>query len=101
MVRRDPLWKGATRPAMALGVPLMPLAVVTGVVLLLAVWTQIFVALLLAPLVLVMRAIARKDDQQFRLIGLKLWCQVAPHYCFTRRLWRASAYSPLDFRRKA
>jgi type IV secretion system protein VirB3 len=100
MVRRDPLFKGATRPAMALGVPLVPLAVVTGLVLLLAVWTQILIALFLLPLVLVMRAVARKDDQQFRLLGLKLWCQVLPHHCFTRRLWHSSAYSPLDFRKQ-
>ena len=100
MVRRDPLFKGCTRPAMALGVPATPLVIVTGAVLLLTLLTKLVFALSIVPLIIVMRAIAKKDDQQFRLLGLKLWCRVLPHHNFNRRFWRSSAYSPIAFRKR-
>jgi type IV secretion system protein VirB3 len=67
---RDPLFKGCTRPAMMFGVPLVPLAVVTVAVILLAVWTTILLVVLLLPIILTMRLITKSDDQQFRLLGL-------------------------------
>lgn len=100
MTRGDPLFKGCTRPPMALGVPMTPLVVVVGSVIALSLFTKLYIALLAIPLVMAMRAIARKDDQQFRLLFLKSWCRIAPHHNFNRTLWRASGYSPIEFRRR-
>jgi len=96
---RDPLFKGCTRPAMMCGVPLVPLAVVSAVVILISVWTTIFLSLLLVPIILVMRAISATDDQQFRLLGLKLVFRVV-NYNHNHRFWKASAYSPFAFQKR-
>jgi len=85
---------------MALGVPMVPLVIVTGTVVLASLFTSIFAVLALAPLVGTMRVIAKKDDQQFRLLALKLWCRVVPHHNFNRRFWCSSAYSPLVLRKR-
>ena len=95
----DPLFKGCTRPAMVLGVPLVPLAVVCGAVILLSVWTTIFLAMTLFPIVLTMRLIAKSDDQQFRLLGLKLLFR-GVNYNHNGRFWKASAYSPIHFKKR-
>ena len=94
----DPLFKGCTRPAMVLGVPLVPFMVACGSVLILASYTTVLVNVLLIPVVLVMNAIARTDDQQFRLIGLKLYCRVV-RFNGNARFWKASSYAPLRGRR--
>jgi type IV secretion system protein VirB3 len=96
---RDPLFKGCTRPAMYLGVPLVPLVVVTVIVILISVWTTLFVALTLIPIVIVMRQIAKSDDQQFRLLGLKLLFR-GVHYNHNAKFWRASTYSPFAFKKR-
>jgi len=96
---RDPLFKGCTRPAMVFGVPLVPLAVVSGAVILLSVWTTVLLALTLVPIVMVMRLIAKSDDQQFRLLGLKFLFR-AVNYNHNNRFWKASAYSPLPFKKR-
>lgn len=96
---RDPLFKGCTRPAMMMGVPLVPLAVVSGAVILISVWTSILCIFSLVPIVITMRIIAKSDDQQFRLLGLKLL------FRFINRnkngsFWKASAYSPFAFQKR-
>ncbi|MDR1709131.1 MAG: VirB3 family type IV secretion system protein [Candidatus Accumulibacter sp.] len=96
----DPLFKGCTRPATYFGVPVMPLAVVSCAVILLAVWTSLFVAVALVPAILVMRAITAKDDQQFRLLWLKFWCRGLPHANRNAGFWKASAYAPVDFKKR-
>jgi type IV secretion system protein VirB3 len=96
---RDPLFKGCTRPAMMFGVPLVPLAAVSVVVILISVWTTIFFATTLIPIILVMRQIAKSDDQQFRLLGLKLLFR-AVNYNHNAKFWQASAYSPFAFKKR-
>lgn len=96
---RDPLFKGCTRPAMVFGVPLVPLAAVSVVVILLSVWTTVFFAATLVPIVLVMRQIAKSDDQQFRLLGLKLLFR-GINYNHNGKFWKASAYSPFSFQKR-
>jgi len=96
---RDPLFKGCTRPAMVFGVPLVPLAVVSGAVILLSVWTTILLAFSLFPVVMVMRLIAKSDDQQFRLLGLKFLFRTV-NYNHNGRFWKSSSYSPLPFKKR-
>ena len=97
---RDPLFKGCTRPAMVMGVPLVPLMAAVGVVVLLSVWTTMIVGLVLMPPVfLAMRFIAKDDDQAFRLLGLRLLFRVLSRNR-NARFWRASTYSPFQFARR-
>lgn len=96
---QDPLFKGCTRPAMMFGVPLVPLAAVSVVVILLSVWTTVFLVATLIPIILTMRQIAKSDDQQFRLLGLKLLFRVI-NYNHNAKFWKASAYSPFAFKKR-
>jgi type IV secretion system protein VirB3 len=96
---RDPLFKGCTRPAMMFGVPLVPLAVVIGIVVLLSVWFSILIAFTLIPIVITMRIIAATDDQQFRLLWHKFWFRVINRNR-NGKFWKASAYSPLVFTKR-
>lgn len=85
---------------MAFGVPLLPLVALTGVVVLLAVWIHLLIALVWLPAMGVMRAIAKTDDQQFRLLGLKMWCRLLPHRNANGNFWKSSAYSPIAFKKR-
>lgn len=98
MIRRDPLFKGCTRPAMWLGVPVVPLVAVAGSVAALAIWSSVLLLGLLPPLVLAMRLIVQADEQQFRLLYLKFACRWRNA---NRRFWGGvSTYSPLTFQRR-
>lgn len=94
MIRRDPIFKGCTRPAMLWGVPLTPLLVVLGVLLLLAMWINILIALAMLPAFFAMKMIAKKDDQQFRLLALRLKCRAKNR---NGKFWGATAYAPVKF----
>lgn len=96
---RDPLFKGCTRPAMLFGVPLVPLVVVVGIVVLISVWTTILFVFTLIPIVLTMRIVTKSDDQQFRLLGLKFLFRVV-NRDKNGRFWKASAYSPIAFTKR-
>lgn len=97
---RDPLFKGCTRPAMLLGVPLVPLMVVMGGLIILSTWTTILLGIVVAPpAFLAMRYIAKDDDQAFRLLALRLRFRVlSPNR--NARFWRASTYSPFQFTKR-
>jgi type IV secretion system protein VirB3 len=99
MPSRDSLFKGATRPPMLFGVPLVPLLVVGGVVLLLSMWISLFLGLALPPLFFLMKYIAKTDDRQFHLLWLRFYFRVF-HFNYTRRFWGASVYSPFSFFRR-
>ncbi|RMP06559.1 type IV secretion system protein VirB3 [Pseudomonas syringae] len=94
---RDPIFKGCTRPAMVYGVPTVPLAIVVMVVVLISVWTTVLLAFTLIPIFLVMRVIAKHDDQQFRLLGLKILFRANNR---NRRFWKSSTYSPFQFKKR-
>ncbi len=95
----DILFKGCTRPAMIFGVPMAPLTIVGGIIVLASIWIHIFITILLFPALAIMRAIAKHDDQQFRLSGLKILFRF--QYAFQNgRFWKASAYSPIEFKKR-
>ena len=96
---RDPLFKGCTRPAMMFGVPLVPLISVVAVILTINVWTRIYFAFSMIPIVLIMKQIAKSDDQQFRLLGLKMRFRIIS-YNHNQKFWKASAYSPFAFKKR-
>jgi type IV secretion system protein VirB3 len=98
-MQSEAIFKGATRPAMKFGVPLVPLVVFTGVGMLLCLygglfvggWTLLVVAAGLLPGFLWMRMVTARDDQRFRqmLLAARL---TALHR--NGRFWQARSYSP-------
>lgn len=95
----DPLFKGCTRPAMFLGVPLVPLLVAGMIIILLSLWVTIFFIILLLPMILVMRWIVKSDDQQFRLLELKCLFRLVNRN-YNDSFWQASTYAPLQFKKR-
>jgi type IV secretion system protein VirB3 len=103
VVQQEAIYKGATRPPMKFGVPLVPLVVMVSSGMLLMLWGGILVSGWIAFAVLVsfvpalawMRFVTRRDDQRFRqiFVAIKLWLHDRNH-----RFWRARSYAPTLFR---
>ncbi|MGY0193846.1 type IV secretion system protein VirB3 [Leptothrix sp. BB-4] len=99
----EAIYKGATRPAMKLGIPLVPLVVLFGGGMLLIVWggtllswwLALAVLLALVPALLWMRWVTAQDDQRFRqmFLATKLRLHDRNH-----AFWRARSYSPTLYR---
>lgn len=96
---QDTVFKGCTRPAMVMGVPVTPFAIVGGAVVLISIWTTILFMLMMVPVIFIMRLIVQHDDQQFRLLGLRMLFRII-HPNKNARFWQSSAYSPLKFTRR-
>jgi len=95
---REPIYKGATRPAMKWGIPLMALVAVFMPTIVVGVWAAILVSWLVAPAILIavvpayawMRWVTYSDDQRLHQMLLKIklnWLNG------NRRLWTARSYS--------
>jgi type IV secretion system protein VirB3 len=99
MVPREPIYKGATRPAMRFGIPLVPLIVLIGSGALLMLWGGVLVSRWIAVGVLVsfipalvwMNLVTRRDDQRFHQIFVG--CKLRLHDR-NRRFWQARSYTP-------
>lgn len=99
----EAIYKGATRPAMKLGIPLVPLVVLFGAGMLVILWGGMLVSWWIALGVLVaivpalawMRFITAKDDQRLRqmFVASKLRLHDRNH-----TFWRARSYSPTLYR---
>jgi len=97
------IYKGATRPAMKLGIPLVPLVVLFGTSMLLIMWGGVIFSWWIAPAVLMavaptllwMRFVTSKDDQRFRQMFVVLKLRLNDR---NRRFWRARSYSPTLYR---
>ena len=95
---REPIYKGATRPAMKWGVPLMALIAIFMPAIILGAWGAALVdlrvapalATILVPLYAWMRYVTSKDDQ--RLLQLILRFRMA-RLTPNGSLWRARSYS--------
>ncbi len=99
MIRRDPLFKGCTRPAMMWGVPITPFVAAFGFVMLLAIWFNLLLVLLFIPVYVLMRMVVKSDDQQFRLLAMKAKCRLI-HFNHNGRFWKASTYAPVRFTKR-
>ena len=77
-MQKNIVFRGCTRPPMFLGVPYVPFFIGAGGVFMLALYApgRVLWLLLLPPVILVMRQMARRDEMIFRLLGLRL--QIAP-----------------------
>jgi type IV secretion system protein VirB3 len=94
----DPLFKGATRPALYMGVPLMPFLLNAGIFVLLSVYFTFLFLPLAVPVFLVMRQMTKSDDQKFRLLGLKARFRLRPFFTGSLDFWKSNAYSPIPFK---
>ena len=99
----EPIYKGATRPAMLLGVPMVPLVILLGAGLLgvfwgaavVGLWLSLVILAALGPTALWMRRITATDDQRLLQMGLLARLHLAQR---NRRLWQARSYSPTLYR---
>jgi type IV secretion system protein VirB3 len=57
---------------MFMGVPYIPFFLGAGVCLLMAMYFNMFYLLLMPPVILVMRQMAKRDEMIFRLLGLSI-----------------------------
>ncbi len=71
-MHKNVLFRGCTRPAMFMGVPVVPFFIGAGGSLLLAVYFGLQYLLLIPIVIFVMRNMARRDEMIFRLLGLNL-----------------------------
>lgn len=100
----DPIYKGSTRPPMKAGIPLVPLVIVFIVFAQLAIWSGflfgmlpvLVLGMLFFVIALIMRAIAKEDDQRFRQIGL--WLKFNLRFS-NRAHWRTMTHSPTRFKK--
>jgi type IV secretion system protein VirB4 len=79
----ETLFKGMTRPAMIMGVPINPFLIVVGFITLMAFYTNIFVLFAAVPAIFVMKAMTKTDDFIFRLLGLKIFMDFFSNGKFT------------------
>jgi type IV secretion system protein VirB3 len=102
-MQAEAIYKGATRPAMKLGIPLVPLVVLFGGGMLLIMWggtlvswwIALAVVIAFVPALLWMRFVTSKDDQRFRQMFVALKLRWHDH---NRRFWQARSYSPSLYR---
>lgn len=96
MTISSPLFKGATRPPCVFGVPIRPFVAASGGAFLLGLWTWPPAALSAVPIILLMRAVTKEDDQKFRALGIRfryrglasgpaLWAAASPRILPMRR----------------
>jgi type IV secretion system protein VirB3 len=103
---RDPIFRGCTRPAMLVGVPMIPLLVITGTFMLASMWcmylVSVYVSLFLiiayVPIVVTMRQITKKDDQRLRQMLLRARMRV--RHAAGREFWSAISYSPIRIKKR-
>ena len=77
---REPIYKGATRPAVSMGIPLVPFILATAAaamlgmyaLILIGPWATLPVAFAYLPAMAWMRRVTKKDDQRLRQILLRL-----------------------------
>lgn len=102
-MQREAIFKGATRPAMKLGIPLVPLVVLFGTGLLLVMWLgmlaswwlSLCVVIALVPSLAWMRLITNRDDQRFHQMFIAAKLRLRDH---NQSFWRGRSYAPTIYR---
>jgi len=102
-MQSEAIYKGATRPAMKFGIPLVPLVISLGVGMLLTMWggtlwswwVAVVVLAALAPVLAWMRFVTAKDDQRFRQMFVAAKLRLHDR---NRRFWHSRCYSPNLYR---
>ena len=100
---REAIYKGATRPPMKFGVPLIPLVILVGTGILVTIWGAVLVSWWTAPMVLSMtvpafgwmRFVTRRDDQRFGQMFLAVKLRIRAR---NRAFWKSTSYAPYPYR---
>ena len=87
------LLKAMKRPAALWGVPMVPLLGVSGVTVIVAVWTSVAFLALLPVEFLVMKSLTRNDPLRFSLIAVWLRARGKPT---ANRLFGATVFMPVE-----
>ncbi|HDR9173007.1 TPA: VirB3 family type IV secretion system protein [Burkholderia vietnamiensis] len=102
---KDPVFKGCTRPAMLWGVPLVPILMVGGGMLIPAIWSLLVspplgvaILFLMIPVFVAMRMITRHDDQRLAQHARRVRMALRQG---NRRFWGVHAYVPVRLKRRA
>lgn len=102
---RDLIFKGATRPAMMAGVPIVPFILTVGIHIILAMWAMMFINLFVSFVILMtcvlcvfgLRYISSQDDQRLNQYLLRMKSVAgrrnADH-------WGAHSISPTDYTKR-
>lgn len=98
----DPIFKGATRPAMVLGIPLLPFIVCSMSGLVFSIWALLLIGGIFCTLVLIatfslliyMRFICKLDDQKLHQILLQLQSKKNKH---NFNYWACKSSSPIHY----
>lgn len=69
---KDIVFRGATRPPMFIGIPIMPLFIVFSVIALASIYFSLKIFFALIPAIVIMQAAIKVDDQIFNLLGLRI-----------------------------
>ena len=102
---QEVIYKGATRPAVSMGVPLVPFILATAAAAMAAMYALILIGpvaalpvpLLYVPLMLWMRSVTRKDDQRLRQMLLRLLLGLVA----ATKVWGgARSFAPLEVRQR-
>lgn len=95
---REIVFKGCTRPAMIMGVPIVPFVLGVGssfvllFLLLSPPWTILSIVVWW-----VMRMMAKEDDQRFRLLWIEL---ITIRFNPNKRIWGVASFQPVAYREK-
>jgi type IV secretion system protein VirB3 len=103
MVPREAIYKGATRPAMKFGIPLVPLVILFGAGMLVTIWGGLLVSWWVAagvvggilPTLVWMRLVTGKDDQRFRQLFVATKLRLRDR---NRSFWKTRSYGPSLYR---
>lgn len=101
---KDPVFKGCTRSATLWGVPLVPVLMIGGGMLVPAIWALlaspplgVAILFLMIPVFVAMRIITRHDDQRLAQYALRLRTVLRQG---NRRYWGAHAYVPVRLKKR-
>lgn len=87
------LLKAMRRPAALWGVPMVPLLAVTGITIIIAVWTSVAFLALLPIEFLLMKSLTKNEPMRFSLIAVWLRARGKPA---ANRLFGATAFMPIE-----
>jgi len=94
----DEVFKGCTRPALVMGVPLIPFVGVCAPLIVIGMWMLLIIPvaafcifLLILPIYFWMRIVTKTDDQRLLQYILHLGMVIKQR---NRRYWQAISYSP-------
>ncbi len=101
----DPVFRGCTRPPMFLGVPMIPVILVTGLAIIGAMlglfvspYIAVAVVTVYVPIYAWMRVVTKADDQRLNQLILRL--RMRARMQASRRHWGALTYVPIAFKKR-